>query len=490
MVALSIALRYLVPRRRNLSTALISLVSVCVISLVVWLALLFLSVTAGIERGWLDKLTALHAPLRVCPTEAYYSSYFYRIDAVSATSGFTPKTLGEKLSLPSDPYRPEIDAPLHPQFPRPLQGAEGSPRHLAGEAWRALQSLPGIAVGDYEIGGALLRIQLGGSQLSQMAFLLSYSSANPRFPSLLLPPPPGAPYAAHVVDGQVVFPDEKGVAPVLAPKQLQASGVQVGDRGALHYTSYAPFGSQEQLIQVRVAGFYDPGLVPAGGRCLVVPAEITRTIHAATHTFSPDGTPTNGFFVWCRELSEVGAVKARVAQALEEQGLAPYFTVTDYAEYEFAKDLIGQFRSDKTLFLLIAILILLVASSNIASLLILLVNDKRKEIAILQALGASRLTIGAIFAVAGTVIGTMSCLLGIGAAWLTLYRIDLVVFLLSQIQGRSPFHPAFFGSQLPNTFSGDALLFVSIATPLLSLAAGLVPAWRAMRHNPSTALRS
>ena len=60
--------------------------SVLVISLVVWLVLVFLSVTAGIERNWLQKLTALHAPIRLSPTEEYYGSYFYQIDAVSAAS--------------------------------------------------------------------------------------------------------------------------------------------------------------------------------------------------------------------------------------------------------------------------------------------------------------------------------------------------------------------------------------------------------------------
>ncbi|HAB98569.1 MAG TPA: hypothetical protein DCE71_01950 [Parachlamydiales bacterium] len=65
-----IALKYLIPKRKSLSTALISMMSVFVISLVVWLVLVFLSVTKGIEQNWLNKLTSLYAPLRISPTDA------------------------------------------------------------------------------------------------------------------------------------------------------------------------------------------------------------------------------------------------------------------------------------------------------------------------------------------------------------------------------------------------------------------------------------
>ena len=120
---LTIALRYLLPRKRSLSTALVSLLSVGVITLVVWLVLVFLSVTTGIEKNWLYKLTALHAPLRISPTEHYYRSYYYQIDSIASASNYTLKTLGEKeASSLSDPYNEEIDVevPLFWNQPWPM----------------------------------------------------------------------------------------------------------------------------------------------------------------------------------------------------------------------------------------------------------------------------------------------------------------------------------------------------------------------------------
>jgi lipoprotein-releasing system permease protein len=61
---------------------------------------------------------------------------------------------------------------------------------------------------------------------------------------------------------------------------------------------------------------------------------------------------------------------------------------------------------------------------------------------------------------------------------------------LSFIQGHEAFNTAFFGKSLPSELSYDAVLFILITTPLLSLLAGLVPAIKACRLQPSAILRS
>jgi lipoprotein-releasing system permease protein len=87
-------------------------------------------------------------------------------------------------------------------------------------------------------------------------------------------------------------------------------------------------------------------------------------------------------------------------------------------------------------------------------------------------------------------MGAVSSLFGTALAVFTLRHLDSLVSFLSALQGRAAFHPAFFGQSLPNQLSYEALLFVLIATPLLSLAAGLIPALKASRIRPSSVLRS
>jgi len=223
---------------------------------------------------------------------------------------------------------------------------------------------------------------------------------------------------------------------------------------------------------------------------VIVPSHITQTIQATNQTFSPDGTPTNGIFVWCKDLNKATEIQEEITKKFEEAGISHFWKVDTYRDFEFSKDLMMQFQSDRTLFLLIAAIILLVACCNVISLLVLLVNDKKKEIAILQSMGASFGSIAAIFGLCGITMGLLSCLIGGTLAIFTLSHIDGLVAILSALQGHNAFNPAFFGQTLPNELSAEALIFVLIATPILSLAAGLIPAIKASRIRPSSVLRS
>ena len=451
------------------------------------------------EKNWLQKLTSLHAPIRISPTDAYYSSYFYQIDSLAASSNFSLKTIGEKLeSSLSDPYLQDTDLEIPSYWTRPDIGPGGHLTDPVKTAFRELQSLkekiPGLAYQDYEISGALLRlaIQPQGrkepvSYLSQMTYLLSLSDQNPQLSSLILSEESSS---AHFVNGHLCFPPIGSDLPIFLPKSYLASGARLGDRGTLSFSTPSAASTQEQRIWVQVVGFYDPGILSIGNKCLLVPSEVTRSISAANQTFSPDGTPTNGIFVWISNLADASKAASQITEQFEKAGIAPYWKVTTYEQFEFSKDLMLQFRSDRTLLLLIASIILIVACSNIISLLVLLVNDKKKEIAILQSMGASFQSIAAIFATCGVAMGTLGCLFGSLAALFTLRHLDLLVSFLSHLQGRAAFNPAFFGQSLPNELSGEALLFVLIATPLLSLAAGIIPAIKASRVHPSSALRS
>ncbi len=464
--------------------------SVLVISSVVWLVLVFLSVTTGIEKNWIRRLTSLHAPLRITPTDEYYSSYFYKIDSLSAASEYTLKTIGEKLlSSKSDPYSEQVDPeiPLHWPKPSAVDPVKKAEQILSQEK---------LLFQDYEIGGALLRLTVVRegdaipTTLSQMTYLLSLTEKNPSFHSLLLPSKGEKAPTAYCVDGTCHLPDLQEVTPVILPKSYRDSGILIGHRGTLNYSAPSSLSAQEQKLPIQVVGFYDPGVLAVGNKCLIVPSHVTRSIHAANQTFSPDGTPTNGFFVWPSDISQTETVKGTLEAHFAQEGIDRYWKITSYDQFEFSKDLLLQFRSDRTLFLLIASIILIVACSNIISLLVLLVNDKKREIAILQSMGASFKSIAAIFGTCGMILGLASCLLGSALALLTLHNLDSLVSFLSALQGRAAFNPAFFGQNLPNQLSYEALLFILIATPLLSLAAGLVPALRASRLKPSSVLRS
>lgn len=470
----------------------------------------------GIERRWMEKMTSLHAPLRINPTPAYYASYYYQIDAMSAASGFSSKTIGEKARASlSDPYSPEEDRELPKNIPSPEQLRDGSLKDPVKLAFSALENLKktrkDLTFQDYEMSGGLLRLELirpdeirsgerTHSYLTQVSYLASFPQKNPFLGDLLISPSekdlshvkflrePSLEYF-QLKDSTLPTHHRFGSG-VLLPKSFQDGGVLIGDRGYISYAATTTSSVQEQRLSVYVAGFYDPGIMAVGNRCVLAPSAVVRAIHSSQGAYTLDRAQSNGIQVWIKECTAAESVKAELQAEFDRLGISRYWKISSFRDYDFAKDLLMQFQSDKYLFTLIGSIILMVACCNIISLLVLLVNDKRREIGILQAMGASGRSIAGIFALCGAAMGVLSCLIGTLAAVFTLQHIDSLVKLLSFIQGHEALNSIFYGKTLPHTPSQDALLFVLIATPLISLLAGLVPAVKASRLKPSEILRS
>jgi lipoprotein-releasing system permease protein len=508
----SVIRKYLVPQRKQLSVALIASMSVGVIALVVWLVLIFLSVTEGIEKNWLEKLTTLNAPVRINPTEAYYSSYYYLSDSLSSSSHYTAKTIAEKAgSLQSDPYNPSIDQEIPPYWPSPHKNASGHLIDPVKIAYEVLDDLkkkdPTLYYQDYEISGAMLKLELkrgraSQTMLTQASYLLSFSDESPFIQTLLLEPSSkdinqitclsqGAPLPFHKLKTKFVLPflgpKERGV---LLSKNFQDSGVLIGDQGFLSYEAATAGSVQEQRLPIYVAGFYDPGIMSVGTRSILVDPQIPSLINAATHYQYLEKTQSSGIQVWFKNIKEAQNFQRNLSQAFAKNGIDCYWNIITYKDYDFAKDLLQQFQSDRYLFTLIGIIILIVACCNIISMLVILVNDKKREIGILQAMGATPRSIAFIFGGCGAAVGILSSAIGVGAALLTLQHLGTLVQVLSFIQGHEAFNAAFFGKNLPNELSHQALTMILIATPIISFLAGLVPAIKACRLKPSEILRA
>lgn len=518
-----IAAKYLIPRRRHLALSLISMLSVFVIALVVWLLLLFLSVMQGIERNWIDKLTSLNAPLRVTPTDHYFSSYYHLIDAQSEASNFSYQSIHEKLSSKgNDPYSFEQDRELPEGFPKPDRDRLGNlidPIKVVSSIFQEFASrTPGFITQDFAMSGGMLKLEMlrpsstafgqeTQSYLTQASYVLSHADLSPYTASLTLSPSTedirnvtarqktsSTPWV-HKIESEgktrwVLPKDPWGRQGILLAKSYKDNGALIGDRGYISYNTATLASLQEQRIPIYVAGFYDPGILAVGNKCILAPMDIPNLLQSAGGFYALDKTQSSGFLVWIPDPLKAKKFKDELLQAFTTAGIAPYWKITAFYEYDVAKDLLMQFQSDKHLFSLVGILILIVACCNIISLLTMLVNDKKKEIGVLMAMGASRKNIMRIFGICGATIGIIGCLGGAFTAWLTLRNIDSVVSILSALQGHDFFNAMFYGTSLPKSLSTDALLFVVIAAPLISLIAGIIPALRVSRLSPAEILRS
>src|SRR5258706_206929 len=131
-----------------------------------------------------------------------------------------------------------------------------------------------------------------------------------------------------------------------------------------------------------------------------------------------------------------------------------------------------------------------VAAFNIVAMLVMVVTDKRTDIAILRTLGAAPGTVLRVFITQGLVIGWCGVAAGVGLGVLIAYNVTRIAQFL-QYLFRFRFFDAdvFYITTLPSQLHARDVLWISVAALLLTLAATVYPALRAAATPPAAALR-
>jgi lipoprotein-releasing system permease protein len=145
---------------------------------------------------------------------------------------------------------------------------------------------------------------------------------------------------------------------------------------------------------------------------------------------------------------------------------------------------------ERNVMFLILALIILVAAFNIISSMIMLVNDKNKNIALLRSLGMDKFSIMRIFLICGSSIGFVGTALGLIIGVLFSANINNIKIWLESVTNATLFNPTiYFLSNLPSRiFVSDIILIVTISL-ILSFLATIYPAYKASKSNPADILR-
>ena len=145
-------------------------------------------------------------------------------------------------------------------------------------------------------------------------------------------------------------------------------------------------------------------------------------------------------------------------------------------------------KMEKTMMFIILSMIVAVAAFNIISTMVMLVQDKQADIAILRTQGASPASILSIFVVQGTLIGVLGTVAGLIGGILLASNIDVVVPFIERFTGPVLNPEVYYIDEMPSDLRRDDVIKVGIMSFSLSLLATLYPAWRASRTDPARAL--
>jgi lipoprotein-releasing system permease protein len=152
--------------------------------------------------------------------------------------------------------------------------------------------------------------------------------------------------------------------------------------------------------------------------------------------------------------------------------------------------LFSAMKMEKTMIGLLLLMIVAVAAFNIIATLIMVVNDKGADIAILRTIGATPRQIMGIFMVQGTVIGVAGTLIGGVLGVIAAINVSAIVGWVERISGQHIFtSDVYFISNLPSELQGGDVALICGAGLVLSFLATIYPAYRASQIEPAHALR-
>ena len=264
---------------------------------------------------------------------------------------------------------------------------------------------------------------------------------------------------------------------VLGLELARSLGVGVGDVVTLIAPSgqVTPAGVVPRLKQMTVAGTFDSGHYEYDSALVMLHYEDAQRI------FRLEG-PT-GIRLKLHDLHQARSV----AQALAGM-LSGELWIRDWTQQN--KTWFAAVQMEKRMMFIILTLIVAVAAFNLVSTLVMSVQDKRADIAILRTLGSSPRSIMLIFVVQGAMVGVIGTLAGLLLGLGIAFNIDVIVPALERLFNAS-FLPKdiYLISQMPSNPQAGDIVPIGLISLLLSFVATLYPSWSASRVNPAQALR-
>jgi lipoprotein-releasing system permease protein len=147
-------------------------------------------------------------------------------------------------------------------------------------------------------------------------------------------------------------------------------------------------------------------------------------------------------------------------------------------------------RIEKTMMSLILMLIVAVAAFNIVAALVMVVNEKRTDIAILRTVGLTPRAVVGVFMTQGVIIGWFGALLGLAAGLALALNVDVVAPFLERLTGSRIFDPTVFViSQVPSEVHWQQVVAITVTALVLTVLATIYPALRGAATEPAEALR-
>ncbi|PKM35439.1 MAG: lipoprotein-releasing system transmembrane subunit LolC [Gammaproteobacteria bacterium HGW-Gammaproteobacteria-10] len=255
-------------------------------------------------------------------------------------------------------------------------------------------------------------------------------------------------------------------------------GAMVGDKITVitpQITS-TPAGILPRMRRFTVSGIFEVGMYEYDRNMAIIHLDDAARLFRM-------GEAVSGLRLKLDDLFNAPQISRSIAQALYED-----YRVSDWTQAH--SNFFRAIQTEKRVMFIILLLIVAVAAFNIVSTLVMVVTDKRGDIAILKTQGLSSPSVMGIFIVLGGIIGVVGTLLGTAGGIALALNVETIVPAIEQFFGvQFMAADVYYISELPSKLEWEDVYTIAGMAFSLSLLATLYPAWQASKINPAEVLR-
>ncbi|MGM0541549.1 MAG: lipoprotein-releasing ABC transporter permease subunit [Pseudomonadota bacterium] len=265
---------------------------------------------------------------------------------------------------------------------------------------------------------------------------------------------------------------------ILGSELALSLGVSVGDKVTLiaPQGSVSPIGIVPRIKRFTVVGLFEAGMHEYDSGLAIMHIEDAKKLFKY-------GDAVGALQLKLDDMFLVGQVKKDFANVAQKT-----LYIRDWTQQH--ANFFRAIEMEKKMMFIVLALIIMVATFNIVSTMVMVVTDKQGDIAVLRTIGATPASIQMIFIIQGLVIGILGVLLGLIGGLTLALNIDVIVPVIESLLGIQ-FFPAdvYYISNVPSKVEWTDVWYVTSIAFGLTLLATLYPARKASKVQPAEALR-
>ena len=264
----------------------------------------------------------------------------------------------------------------------------------------------------------------------------------------------------------------------IGTRLAQNIGARVGDTITIINPQgrSTPFGTQIRQVGYEVTAIFEVGIYDYDEKFVVMPIADAQTLLLM-------GDAIGMIEVSVEDADKVGEILAPVAEKLEGRAVVADWKTINSTLFE-------ALQVERVAMFFALSFMVLVASFNILSSLVMLVRAKTRDIAIMRTMGATRRSLLKIFITTGTTIGAIGTVSGLAFGFIILFFREEIVWVIAKLTGQQIWDPEVrFLSTLPSRTDPWEVAGIVALALILSFLATLYPALKAANTDPVQVLR-